>query len=58
MVQVFRILFGDLGFFTVVILRWVWWFIYGIIMIFLACGCPCVFSFYVDDCGVLNVIFV
>jgi hypothetical protein len=34
MVWVFRSLFGDLGFFTVVILRWVWWFIYGIIMVF------------------------
>jgi hypothetical protein len=25
---------------------------------FLGCGCPCLFSFYVDDCGVFNVIFV
>jgi hypothetical protein len=34
MAWVFRSLFGDLGLFIVVILRWVWWFIYDIIMVF------------------------
>jgi hypothetical protein len=34
MVWVFKSLFGDLGFCTMVILRWVRWFIYGIIMVF------------------------
>jgi hypothetical protein len=34
MVWVFMSLFGDLGFITMAILRWLWWFIYGIIMVF------------------------